>query len=62
MKFLRLAAALTLDGAYVHFFAPHASMNGSINNNDNNPIAATVLSGGYQLSLDAVSLSLRYGF
>jgi hypothetical protein len=37
-------------------------MNGSINNTDNNPIAATVLSGTYQLSIDAVSLSLRYGF
>jgi long-chain fatty acid transport protein len=58
----KISDALTLDGAYVHFFAPHSSMNGSINNTDNNPIAATILSGTYQLSIDAVSLSLRYGF
>ena len=37
-------------------------MNGSINNTDNNPFGATVLNGTYQLSLDVVSLSLRYGF
>ena len=54
--------ALSLDGAYAHYFAPHASMNGSINNTDNNPFGATVLNGTYQLSLDVVSLSLRYGF
>ena len=58
----KISDALTLDGAYAHYFAPHASMNASINNSDNNPFGATVLSGTYQLSLDVVSLSLRYGF
>jgi long-chain fatty acid transport protein len=54
--------ALTLDGAYAHYFATNASMNSSINNTDNNPFGATVLKGTYQLSLDFVSLSVRYGF
>jgi long-chain fatty acid transport protein len=58
----KISDALTLDGAYAHYFAPHASMNGSINNTDNNPFGATTLSGTYQLSLDIVSLSVRYGF
>lgn len=58
----KISDALALDGAYMHFFAPHASMNASINNTDNNPFGATVLSGTYQLSIDTVNLSLRYGF
>jgi long-chain fatty acid transport protein len=58
----KITSALTLDGAYAHYFASHASMNGSINNTDNNPFGATVLNGTYQLSLDYVSASLRYAF
>lgn len=58
----KITDALTLDGAYMHFFAPHASMNASVNNTDNNPFGATVLHGTYQLSIDTVDLSLRYGF
>jgi long-chain fatty acid transport protein len=58
----KISDALTLDGAYAHYFASRASMNGSINNTDNNPFGATVLHGTYQLSLDYVSASLRYGF
>jgi hypothetical protein len=37
-------------------------MNSSINNTDNNPFGSTVLKGTYQLSLDYVSLGVRYGF
>jgi long-chain fatty acid transport protein len=58
----KINAALTFSGAYAHYFAPHASMNGSINNTDNNPFGSTVLKGTYQLSLDYVSLGVRYGF
>ena len=58
----KINPALTLDGAYAHYFAAHASINGSINNNDGNPVAPTILQGTYQLSLDYVSLSVRYGF
>ena len=58
----KINEALTLDGAYAHYFAPQASMNSSINNTANNPFGATALNGTYQLSLDYVSLSLRYGF
>jgi long-chain fatty acid transport protein len=58
----KINEALTVDGAYAHYFATNASMNGSINNTDNNPFGATVLKGTYQLSLDFVSVSLRYGF
>jgi long-chain fatty acid transport protein len=54
--------ALSLDGAYAHYFASAASMNGSINNTDNNPFGATVLQGTYQLSLDYISASIRYKF
>jgi long-chain fatty acid transport protein len=58
----KISDNLTLDGAYAHYFAARASVNSSINNNDGNPIAATVLQGTYQLSLDYLSLGLRYKF
>jgi len=58
----KISDALTLDGAYAHYFAPNASMNGSVNNTDNNPFGATLLNGTYQLSLDYVSMSVRYKF
>jgi long-chain fatty acid transport protein len=58
----KINEALTLDGAYAHYFATHASMNGSTNNTDNNPFGATVLQGTYQLGLDYVSMSVRYKF
>jgi long-chain fatty acid transport protein len=59
----KLSEALTLDAAYSHYFAPHASMNSSINASDNNPFSgATVLHGTYQLSLDYVAASLKYKF
>jgi long-chain fatty acid transport protein len=58
----KISEAITLDGAYGHYFASHASINGSINNTDNNPFGATTLHGTYQLSLDYVSASVRYKF
>jgi long-chain fatty acid transport protein len=58
----KINEALTLDGAYAHYFAPRASINASVNNNDGNPAGATILQGTYQLSLDYVSLSLGYKF
>jgi long-chain fatty acid transport protein len=58
----KITDALTLDGAYAHYFATRASINGSINNTDNNPFGATVLNGTYQLSLDYVSMSVGYKF
>jgi long-chain fatty acid transport protein len=59
----KISDALTLDAAYSHYFASHASMNSSINASDNNPISgATVIHGTYQLSLDYVAASLKYKF
>jgi long-chain fatty acid transport protein len=58
----KITDALALDGAYAHYFATRASMNGSINNTDNNPFGATVLNGTYQLSLDYISMSVGYKF
>lgn len=59
----QISPALSLDASYAHYFAPHASMNESINNTDNNTIVGpTVLHGTYQLSLDYVAASLKYKF
>jgi long-chain fatty acid transport protein len=58
----KFSEALSVDGAYAHYFASPASMNGSINNTDNNPFGATVLHGTYQLSLDYISASVRYKY
>lgn len=58
----KINEALTLDGAYAHYFAANASMNSSINNTDSSNPTPTVLQGSYQLSLDYVSVSVRYGF
>src|SRR5581483_9749452 len=45
----KINEALTLDGAYAHYFAANASMSNSINNTDSASPTPTVLRGSYQL-------------
>lgn len=60
----RIDDAMSIDAAYAHYFATHASMNGSINNTA--PIPGTTLTtqlqGTYQLSIDEISVGLNLRF
>lgn len=60
----KFSEALSLDAAYAHYFASHASMNGSINSVAPSPLpfSTVALHGTYQLSLDYLAASLRYKF
>ena len=55
----------TFDFAYAHYFATHASENGSVNSMAGIagvPATNTTFSGTYQLSLDYISASVRWKF